>query len=1311
MDKKKLIFMVLFLAIAFIPLVSAECYVWLIGDSCDLNRVFWDSTDYGGLNTRTKELWAEVITRNPADDATTECSEVITEGTHHTMYCDKVAGSDTELSFKSFFKSRIKNYKITEMKTIEHRDLVNVAVDYKEVVCPKEYEKNITCHDYVWEQQEKVWYENVEIPLSTKAVTNDWELLNKRDFIKDEKRTYKVEWDDIAPSLVKQVLQGSLRQGFAVFPMVYSYINEISINPLIKYNSTDANWGGVASNTELDVSNNITATETVGADVLTPIDWGYTGAVAETFSMTERIWNHTLTQPLTFKEGVVLELAGGERSIGEEMAGNISMRIGVGATASDGVGNLSKLHAVGCYAEWDENVAGAGIYVCNLTHWRFEAGVSEITFGTGWTIWFYANNTIGADTNSFGRRTTTDANPQSSYWYPSWTQQAVDVWFNLYSLTAGATTYAPSGNRTLDGLCPDYPRLYEWNNGGVVQVDNDANNYAGMTVKFSNDNATWGNEKAYGDLNDELYACALLIPNVTTDTTTTPRISEVSIEYTSVTPPEIYIDVPQNTTYYTFEVDLNITVIDPDGISWVGYSLDEGLTNTTISPYTSNATLSGLSSGANTVWVYANDTDNQRNQTYVDFNRYFIPDDITPSINSSDVTLNRTDADIYCIFTPTTTGSDTILTANLTWWIDDINNQSFSGISVTNGTQYVRTLDHTGTHKNDVIKCEVSIGDSLGYFSSPINSSTIAIENTPPTIPPTLAPVSAYRTENNTQILTCAGSTDADNDEIFYSIFGDTANPPTTLLQNTTSTTYSWNFPSGVGNYTWRCLADDKQGISSFITPRSIYANWNNLENNATEYQSPVLGGQTTTLYLNTTFNTLTVSNLTGQLHYNNTMYGVSETLLNSTLERWSSTVVVPVITNSTAGVSFYWNWSILHHNGTVQEWISPIYRQTIQEIELQQCMGVNNATQWTTLNFTAYEENSTPLAKMNVTMDFWFTWWKDNTQYNYTLTQINNSIEDVMFCLSPAWASTQIEGIVEYSKTGYETEHYYFHNASLSNSTQNIGLFFISTGESSNIQVTVQDSDYEGLADHYVTALRLDVATGTYHEVEIGKTDDDGQTILQLRLYDTIYKFLVKDEHYKVVFESSDMKIQSTSLEFTLDEDFTFPSWNFVSGSTFAYSLTYNNNTQLVIYTYTDAGNTITSGGLVVQQLSFTNETSTICNSTVAGSTGSITCNITDIGGSGNFIANAFANNRLIQIATFSISEAWKIFGKSGVFWGVGLIVTLALIGIWNPVVSVGLAMLGVVVVSAIGLMPIVPSALIGILCIGVVLWINLKT
>lgn len=141
---------------------------------------------------------------------------------------------------------------------------------------------------------------------------------------------------------------------------------------------------------------------------------------------------------------------------------------------------------------------------------------------------------------------------------------------------------------------------------------------------------------------------------------------------------------------------------------------------------------------------------------------------------------------------------------------------------VTNGTVVTETLS-AETRKNEVWTCSAQLFSPYPTVYGDQVNITKTISNWVPTTPSIVSPADNYNTIGSTT-LTCDGSIDIDpQDAIMYEFYGDTSNPPTTLLQNSTSTTATFTLTDGVPNY-WRCLAHDNQSRSSYIATRSINA-------------------------------------------------------------------------------------------------------------------------------------------------------------------------------------------------------------------------------------------------------------------------------------------------------------------------------------------------------------------------------------------------------------------------------------------------------------------------------------------------------
>ncbi len=120
--------------------------------------------------------------------------------------------------------------------------------------------------------------------------------------------------------------------------------------------------------------------------------------------------------------------------------------------------------------------------------------------------------------------------------------------------------------------------------------------------------------------------------------------------------------------------------------------------------------------------------------------------------------------------------------------------------------------------------CTINATDSGDGIGLP-NSTTRTISNAIPDVPEIGGPENATRTIGNSQTLRCANSSDTDGDTINYVFYGDTTANPTTMLQNSTSTTYTWATTDGQ-TYYWRCKAEDGVGgVSAFTAQKTFTEN------------------------------------------------------------------------------------------------------------------------------------------------------------------------------------------------------------------------------------------------------------------------------------------------------------------------------------------------------------------------------------------------------------------------------------------------------------------------------------------------------
>jgi len=131
----------------------------------------------------------------------------------------------------------------------------------------------------------------------------------------------------------------------------------------------------------------------------------------------------------------------------------------------------------------------------------------------------------------------------------------------------------------------------------------------------------------------------------------------------------------------------------------------------------------------------------------------------------------------------------------------------------TNNSYNYSKLMSSEISKGESWKCKVIPVDTHD-FGEAKESNSIAIENSPPTIPTLINPSNGT---NVTEVIFSYSSTDTDGDSIKYYVYADDNPIPTTLIYNGTNDTYHWETNFVIGKtYYWRVKAGDGLENSSY---------------------------------------------------------------------------------------------------------------------------------------------------------------------------------------------------------------------------------------------------------------------------------------------------------------------------------------------------------------------------------------------------------------------------------------------------------------------------------------------------------------
>jgi len=242
---------------------------------------------------------------------------------------------------------------------------------------------------------------------------------------------------------------------------------------------------------------------------------------------------------------------------------------------------------------------------------------------------------------------------------------------------------------------------------------------------------------------------------------------------------------------------------------------------------------------------------------------------------------------------------------------------------------------------------------------------------------------------------------------------------------------------------------------------------------------------------------------------------------------------------------------------------------------------------------------------------------------------------------------------------------------------------------------------------------LRWDIGTNAFYTVGEIVTTQDGTGNINLRLYDTWYKYQVT---YDGVLYLSTEPVKESSTSRTLEISFAGedPYNNF---DNVQYSLTWNNQTNITLFTYNDPTGAVQTGCLKIFEM--TGYGNTLVHSECVESTGTtLSHNIND---SGTYIVRAifrlgseYDNVEKIvdEIVVNGVAERFAVIGKFGQVISLLFTGTMAMIGIASGSIYLGLFLIiaSLITEMKIGWLNISTSILYGFISIAILIGLGLK-
>lgn len=413
---------------------------------------------------------------------------------------------------------------------------------------------------------------------------------------------------------------------------------------------------------------------------------------------------------------------------------------------------------------------------------------------------------------------------------------------------------------------------------------------------------------------------------------------------------------------------------------------------------------------------------------------------------------------------------------------------------------------------------------------------------------------------------------------------------------------------------------------------------------------------------------------------YNGTQYTLTETNI-STEHIFTTTFISPNV-DGYQNMTLNFTFSMFNSTETAIANSTNLYNQSIYNL------GIDNCSTYTIVAINLTLRDSTSDKKLTGYIDGQFNAWLSDMGNFAPFNLSWGNSPNAGVCIQQN-GTYNFSAQLEYGSTSddYTDATYYFTNASMSNLTQDVSLYL--TNDTTLVLFNVLDENDQDVQDVYIKVLKYDLGTDSYVLEQILKTDSDGNAVGNIILNTQFYKFILELDGEQV-FESDPTKIVTTQKTFriTVGTDF-FANYGTVRDIT--GDVSFNNNTKVFTYVYSDSTGGATQACLTVERNSINGDTQldSSCQSAAAGT---IQYTIAEATATNTYTGTGTityeAEEYVVDVETATYNDRYKVFGLEGILIVFYLIVTLVMIGVssLSPVIAIAMMLIGFIASVLLG-------------------------
>ena len=424
-----------------------------------------------------------------------------------------------------------------------------------------------------------------------------------------------------------------------------------------------------------------------------------------------------------------------------------------------------------------------------------------------------------------------------------------------------------------------------------------------------------------------------------------------------------------------------------------------------------------------------------------------------------------------------------------------------------------------------------------------------------------------------------------------------------------------------------------------------------------------------------------------------------------------SSILDIPLIETAQETKNLFWQVTVYDAGGYHSYNTTPT-TQIINNTYLEFC----NDT-WTTpyVNFSVYNAiNPNPPinATFKINADFWLG--DGIIKANNSYEDLNENVSVFKFCGYPDTRTLIVDASLEFDGGIFSQNNHYYEGEELSSIVKEQYLYMLNDTLSTLTTLQVVNDLQQGLTNRLIEIILFDIGTGEEKVVSMASTDHNGEDIVYLNWFDSLYKFvIINDGEVELTVEP--YKVGETPQIFKVIERGEFNQDKF---DDVIWSLDFNNNTNVYSVTFNDPNEEISAGCLRVVKAGGTSYTilSDACLNTTSGT---LSFNITPYL-NGTFLGVFYAKGSnhifgtLLQVIKDISEDIFEQLGNlDATLIAIILVGSASMFGIFiSPALGILLLLLGYVAAMALGFADTKLIAVFaGVAAAGILLIWKLKT